>query len=102
MQLREVTLPLIKDSNRHHGMLRVSRSIGSDALPAAFYQHCQRSQNASTPAGALHFILKNSSLFGREKCPVFSGRGKQYYQVLINYAVSEKMLFLHSFRRRNL
>ena len=83
-------------------MLRVSRSIRSDTLSTAFYQHCQWSQNASTPAGALHFIFLNSALFGRDKFPVFSGRGKQYYQVLTNYTLSEKMLFLHSFRRRHL
>ena len=53
--------------------------------------------NASRRA-AFYFV----KFRGREKFPVISGHGKQYYQVLTNYTLSEKNVFLHSFHRRHL
>ena len=52
-------------------MLRVSRYIRSDTLSTAFYQHCQWSQNASTPAGALHFIVKFRAVRARQVSGIF-------------------------------
>ena len=72
-----------------------SAFFGGDAKPTSFYEHFQQSQNATTPARCIWKILRCSSF------RKITGHGKLCH-VLTNYTLSEKIWFLHSFRRRHL